>query len=103
MTFEEYIIKLNVCRYSQEAHADRWFLSKANVEEYAKMKAEQSARRAAEYVLDNAGHIQCDGDIVNRAIQHAISEGDKCEIVKLNLCKYFDYFIKMCRSIFEKK
>jgi hypothetical protein len=80
MTFEEFIIKSNVCRYSQEAHVDRWFLSKANVEEYAKMKAEQSARRAAEYVCKffNDGRIPAlyRDTLLPQAIQHAISEGE---------------------------
>jgi len=74
MTFEEFIIKSNVCRYSQEAHVDRWFLSKANVEEYAKLKAEQSARRAAEYVICNFDKLSSTS-LVSGAIQHAISEG----------------------------
>jgi len=53
--------------------------SRGMIEEYANYKAEQSARRAAEYAINNYLSMfskrNLMQDLINEAIQHAISEG----------------------------
>jgi TolA-binding protein len=71
MTFEEYS-KLKVGMIHGCASGMIFKLA----EEYAKMKAEQSARRALEYLLKEYNPWSNNmTEMVNKSIQHAISEG----------------------------
>jgi len=72
MTFEEY------CSEQKQSVCPNFNLI---AEEYSKMKAEQSARRAAEYVHKNwcteeGDRFYANDPIINAAIQHAILEGE---------------------------
>ena len=78
MTFKEFVESKETGRF--------WSVKLLHVinyaEEYSKMKAEQSARRAAEYMVENVSYWST-GNVVQpeasehieSSIQHAISEG----------------------------